>query len=198
MFVCVPMHAPAHAWAYTCTLGMSGSVEVYSEMQGICKARRLTSSKRISLSVEFERSPRWLEFKVIEINGSRWNWRSRWEPDRLFFMCLTDIANHVIHRTNILVRIAIFFYRFVPWRVSVVFKVDLYGTFPAKLGIAVLYGLYKTIHMSFSWKFSDNAVFKTMSTLVAQQVKDPALSLLWLCLLLWCMFHPRPRNFWCQ
>ena len=61
------------------------------------------------------------------------------------------------------------------------FKVDLYGTFPAKLGIAVLYGLYKTIHMSFSWKFSDNAVFKTMSTLVAQQVKDPALSLLWLC-----------------
>ena len=30
---------------------------------------------------------------------------------------------------------------------------------------------------------------------VAQQVKDPALSLLWLWLLLWCEFDSWPRNF---
>ena len=30
---------------------------------------------------------------------------------------------------------------------------------------------------------------------MAQQIKDPALSLLWLGLLLWCRFSPWPRNF---
>ena len=30
---------------------------------------------------------------------------------------------------------------------------------------------------------------------MAQQVKDPALSLLWLWLQLWRRFHPWPRNF---
>ena len=33
------------------------------------------------------------------------------------------------------------------------------------------------------------------SSLVVQQVKDPALSLLWLWSLLWWGFNPRPRNF---
>ena len=33
------------------------------------------------------------------------------------------------------------------------------------------------------------------SSLVAQQVKDPALSLLWLWLLPWCRFNPWPGNF---
>ena len=32
------------------------------------------------------------------------------------------------------------------------------------------------------------------SSLVAQQVKDPVSSLLWLGLLLWCTFNPWPRN----
>ena len=31
--------------------------------------------------------------------------------------------------------------------------------------------------------------------MVAQQVKDPALSLLWLGSLLWCRVHPWPGNF---
>jgi len=33
------------------------------------------------------------------------------------------------------------------------------------------------------------------SSLVAQQLKDLALSLLWLWLLLWCVFNPWPRIF---
>ena len=36
---------------------------------------------------------------------------------------------------------------------------------------------------------------KPLSSLVAQKVKDLALSLLWLWLLLWCGFDPWPGNF---
>ena len=36
---------------------------------------------------------------------------------------------------------------------------------------------------------------KFRSSLVVQHVKEPALSLLWLRLLLWCRFNPCPRNF---
>ena len=37
---------------------------------------------------------------------------------------------------------------------------------------------------------------KHWSSLVAHQVKDPVLSLLWLWLQLWCGFNPWPRNFY--
>ena len=37
-----------------------------------------------------------------------------------------------------------------------------------------------------------------MHSLVAQEVKDPALSLMWLRSLLWCRFNPWPRKFYSQ
>ena len=40
-----------------------------------------------------------------------------------------------------------------------------------------------------------NQNYNEQSSLVVQQVKDPALPLLWLGLLLWCRFDPWPRNF---
>ena len=36
---------------------------------------------------------------------------------------------------------------------------------------------------------------KRQKSLVAQWVKDPVLSLLWLGLILWCRFNAWPRNF---
>ena len=100
-------------------VGMGGSVEGYTEMQEMCKARWMAPLKRISLVVEFERSPQWLEFKELEINGSRWNWRTRQEPNGcICLLCtyLNDTANHVIHRTDIFIRTAIFFSQLFPLR----------------------------------------------------------------------------------
>lgn len=43
-----------------------------------------------------------------------------------------------------------------------------------------------------------NKKFKTWNFLLTQQVKDPALSLLWLTLLPWCGFDPWPESFHMQ
>ena len=41
----------------------------------------------------------------------------------------------------------------------------------------------------------EGMISSSWSSLVAQWVKDPALSLQWLCSLLWRRFSPWPRNF---
>ena len=42
--------------------------------------------------------------------------------------------------------------------------------------------------------FPQNKEIRFGNSLVAQRVKDPAVSLLWLRLQLWCMFNPWPGN----
>lgn len=93
------------------------------------------------------RSPEWLEFKELEISCSRWTG----EVDRskidvyMLHMHLNDRANNVniyIYSIYIFIRTSIFFHKFVPWRLSVVFKIQLFETLPAKLGITMFYSVH--------------------------------------------------------
>ena len=64
------------------------------------------------------------------------------------------------------------------------------------ISISPLAKINKELHFIYSFNLA-NVIKKGISqgSLVAQWVKDPALSLQWLRSLLWCGFDPKPRKF---